>query len=113
MGYHVHHAIAVTSWSAASITEAHRLALEVFAGTSLVSPLCDGVINGFASFFVAPDGSKEGWPESDEMDARRATFIIALRNISRSYVGLDWVEVAFGGDEPLANTRVLDHDGLD
>ena len=109
MGYHIHHAIVVTSWQTKGINEAHRLALRHFGVSSIVSPLRGGLTNGYESFFVAPDGSKEGWPESDDMDIKRTEFKAALRELARRDLWVSWVEVAFGGDEPEINTRVVDH----
>lgn len=94
MGYMAHHTIVVTSWSSESLLAAHTKANELGCGVSnIVGPLQ----NAECSFFVAPDGSKEGWPESDEGDHRRAMFIAWLRR-ERSWC--DWVAVRFGGDDP-------------
>lgn len=41
----------------------------------LVSEIKESVINKYWSFCVFPDGSKEGWEESDEYDKRRDLFV--------------------------------------
>ena len=62
MGYMRHHAILVTSWDAKLLASAHAQAVKMFA---YVSPISPAFVNGYQSFFIPPDGSKEGWPESD------------------------------------------------
>ena len=68
---------------------------EIFNG-QLVSELVKGVINDQCSFFIAPDGSKEGWETSQECDVMRETFTEWLRTEGRRN---DYVEVRFGGDD--------------
>lgn len=95
MGYMCHHTIVVTSWHEESIDEAHTKAEKIFGES--VSKIVEGCINSQYSFFIAPDGSKEGWPESDEGDERRESFIAWMT----SHTGplyVDWVELQFGDD---------------
>ncbi len=68
MGYIVNHTIAVTSTDAPALSAARDFAASTGAAVSLIAA---GAINGSASFFVAPDGSKEGWDESAAGDKRR------------------------------------------
>ena len=98
MGYMCHHAIVVTSWKGELLDQAHGKAVEL--GMS-VSAVTNEVTNGYRSFLVAPDGSKEGWGTSDEGDAARAAFIEWLdeqRYEDRS-TALQWVVVQYGDDE--------------
>lgn len=73
MGNIRHNAIIVTGSDYPDAIEkfdsAHQKARELFG--ELVSEPIEGVINGYRSFFVAPDGSKEGWSESDQYDIKR------------------------------------------
>jgi hypothetical protein len=103
MGYMRHHAICVTSWDGDRLAEAHQQARNLCG--ELVSPIIPGNINGEHSFFVAPDGSKEGWSTSDEGDLNRAALIDFMRQ--ERYAGgyLDWVEVQYGDDE--RETRII------
>ena len=97
MGYMRHHAIVVTSWDSDILEEAHAKAREIFP---YVSPISPPATNGYAAFFIPPDGSKEGWPASDDGDDRRNKFIAWL-NEQRFPDGstvLDWVEVQFGDE---------------
>jgi hypothetical protein len=53
--------------------------------------------NGYVSFLIAPDGSKEGWEASNAGEKQRAEWIAWSRE---GYRGIDWAHVAFGGDDP-------------
>ena len=85
MGYIRHHAIIVTGYTEESIGRAHAKALEIFSdsipaykGRELfcwVSPISPPAINGYLTFFVGPDGSKEGWEPSDFGEELRKTFV--------------------------------------
>lgn len=105
MGYIRHHAIVVTGsrWTIDvgpnhDIEDAHQAAVE--AGCP-VSPIVDGRTNSYASFLVAPDGSKEGWDTSDEGDRARDRFIAWLReNGAGGY--FSWAEVVLGSDDSEA-----------
>lgn len=106
MGYIKHHAIIVTGWEQDRIGwiihEASRLKMRV------IGPSRE-VINGYISVLVCPDGSKEGWPDSDSGDNARAQFKAWL-NAQRYEDGsspLEWVEVAYGSDDGTAT--VEDH----
>jgi len=73
MGYIKHHAIAVTSWDTTLIEKAHKKAITIFDDRT--SNIVESHINGYKSFFIAPDGSKEGWGDSDNGDEERELFI--------------------------------------
>lgn len=59
--------------------------------TQLVSPLCPALTNGYVSFFIAPDGSKEWWDTSDAGDEFREKVRAVLDEHGARYV-----EVGFG-----------------
>ncbi|MED1863332.1 hypothetical protein P4V41_07670 [Fictibacillus nanhaiensis] len=73
MGYIRHNSIIVTGGGYPEADEkfyqAHKKARELF--DSLVSEIIEGLTNGYKSFFVAPDGSKEGWELSNHYDIKR------------------------------------------
>ncbi len=110
MGVIVHNAIVVTGWQDAEMKEARAKAVEIFneafkgytinAGEELVGLLMEGVVNGYSSFFIAPDGSKEGWEASDNGDRARKEFTKWLddKRKNNDYY-LDYVEIEFGGDK--------------
>ena len=98
MGYIAHHAIVVTGFDMAHTDLARQAAQEAFSYVHmeyLVGDLIGPAVNGYCSFVVAPDGSKEGWDESDAGDTARAAFVAWLRTEGM----VDWVEVRFGGDD--------------
>lgn len=100
MGYERNHAIVVTSWKKEALISAHAKALALFKGIAPVTEITDEIINGVRSFLVAPDGSKEGWPQSDAGDTARALFIGWLKEqaYEDGSTCLAFVEVQFGDD---------------
>lgn len=108
MGWVRHHAIIVTGTYGDWIERAHAKALETFDGR-MVSHIVNGVTNDVRSFFVGPDGSKEGWEDSDTTDEKRAVFVEWLRKYAYEDDSspLAWVEVQYG-DEML-RTRIVNH----
>ena len=123
MGYICHHTIVVTSWDEKRLQEAHEQAIKLFSRPridefgkdgSLVSPIIKGVVNGYASFFVAPDGSKEGWATSDNGNEAREQFVTYLRNqaYEDGSTSLNYAEVQFGdeaGDTCILNSSDDDY----
>jgi hypothetical protein len=99
MGYIAHNAIICTAWDEKRLKVARDQAVSIFGGT--VSEIVSSPINGYKSFFVAPDGSKEGWYDSDKGDEKREEFCRWLDNEwSNSDLWIDYVGVRYGGDEP-------------
>ena len=107
MGYIKHNTIVVTSWQDEHIIKSREKAVEIFnkhfendihdKGEKLISQVVNGLVNGYCSFFIAPDGSKEGWDTSDNGDRAREEFIDWLNNDEDNYC--DYVEIVFGGDD--------------
>lgn len=98
MGYIRDHAIVVVGTYDHWIDLAHTEAVRIFPWVSKVSPKA---MNDSQSFFVPPDGSKEGWESSDTGDARRAEFAAWLRSVSfeDGSCPLSWVDVRVSDDE--------------
>jgi len=108
MGHICHHAIIVTAYED-DIERAHEVAEKIFSRsveddwritTATVSPILKGQVNGYDSFCIAPDGSKEGWDHSDQGDQCRKEFIDwlekqAFEDGSNSYA---FAEIQFGDD---------------
>lgn len=119
MGYLRPTAIVVTAtyddWAviarskALEIFGAHKDDLTGFGMDELVSEMVGRTVNSTYSFFVAWDGSKEGWEPSDRGDSAREQFVAWLREQSYGDGSspLDWVEIQYGGDDREA--RVLSH----
>jgi hypothetical protein len=95
MGYMVHHAIVVTAYKD-DINAIRKVAKKTFG--KLVSGLVCSNVNGYKSFFVAPDGSKAGWDESDKGDSDRNAFIEWLKK-NRENRWCEWAEIQYGDDE--------------
>jgi hypothetical protein len=67
-----HHAIVVTSGIRELLDEAHEKATALGC---VVTSIADSRVNGYRSFLIAPDGSKEGWEESEVGDAQREQWV--------------------------------------
>jgi len=104
MGYIRHHAIVVTVICKADAKRVHAEAKAIVPSASDLSP---AMINGYCSFFIPPDGSKEGWDESSQGDDRRHRLKERLRQLHKDGHYNDWVEVFFGEDNSLA--AIVDH----
>lgn len=105
MGYMRHHAIVVASWSDDLLKKAHEVAEGSFPW---VSEIAENSL-GIGSFFVPPDGSKEGWNESDLGDDRRNGFTkwLDAQRYDDGSTSLDWVEIQFGDDNK--KTEIVSH----
>ena len=90
MGVMKNHGIIVSSYSEA-IAKAAIKAQEIGL---LITNTVDARIGYMASFLVVPDGSKEGWPDSNMFDEMREAFKRYLKEQK-----IDWVEVVFGCDD--------------
>jgi len=108
-----HHAIIVsgTPCQDTTVERAHAKAVEIWGESApqQVTHILNAPINGYKSFAILPDGSKEGWSESNTGDGRRDTFIAwmeSCRYKDRSSP-LGWVEVQYDDDE--RDTRVVRH----
>lgn len=109
MGYMCHHAIVVTSFHEIKIHKAYEVAVNLGLGPFLTNKL-QTPVNGFWSFFVGPDGSKEGWPESKDGDRKRYEFIKWL-NEERYEDGstpYDWAVIQYGDE--MGDNRMIGHE---
>jgi len=77
MGYIKHHAILITSFDEEKAKLAHAKAMKLVR--DLTTELKESPVNSDWSFAILPDGSKEGWPESEEYDKLRELFIDWLK----------------------------------
>lgn len=108
MGYFKHHSIIVTCRHEEHLIAARNKAIEIFGkhferypignGVDLISPVISGVVNSQTSFFIAPDGSKEGWEPSNNGDNARAEFLDWLRD-EKDNNYCNYAEIVFGGDD--------------
>lgn len=101
MGYMRHNAIVVTSSSPSAFDKVYAFAV---ASGACVTNVVDGVVNGYRSFMVCPDGSKEGWAQSEVGDLQRFAILDYIRTFAWPEDGsspIDWVEVQFGDDRKV------------
>lgn len=98
MGFIRHHAIIVTHWDIAKAISARDVALLHHLA---VSPIDVTEVNGYATFAVFPDGSKEGWGESANGDIRRNAFVdwLRLQESEPGYPLYEWAELCYGSDD--------------
>ena len=110
MGTIRHNAIVCTSDFEEIINLVHKKAFEIFEGK--VTNVVGGCTNGYSSFLVVPDGSKEDQDTSDEWDNKRDEFIEWINGYiftdgefknEELNIYLDYVELSFGGDYEGAN----------
>lgn len=99
MSYKRHNAIVVTSWSKYLVVLARIHAEEI---GMQVTDIRESPTNSEYTFLVCPDGSKEGWDESDAGDSRREVFRrwLASQLYDDGSGPLSWVEIAYGNDGP-------------
>lgn len=103
MGWILHQAIVVTTFDKQRVKAAHEEAKRIFNG--YVTEVIISPVNFYYSFLIPPDGSKDGWPDSDQGDERRAEFGAWVR--AQAYEDgsnvFDAIEISYGGiDEPEA-----------
>lgn len=114
MGYMRHHAVLVTSWDSPVIELAHEVATKLVdrydVHPCIVSPVTEQATNGYRSFAVFPDGSKEGWKASDQGDGYRQALVEYLdsQRHGDGSSNLDWCLVQYGDDNH--DNRVLRHE---
>jgi hypothetical protein len=84
------------------INKAREIAISIFP---YVSPLSPETMNGYQSFFIPPDGSKEDWDESEVGDDQRDKFIeqLKLMEYEDGSSPICWVEVQFGDDNNISS----------
>jgi len=101
MGYIKHNAIIVTSWKDTAILEAAKQA-KTF-GLTILGP-GEEAVNDYRTLLVCPDGSEEGWDESNRGDQRRELFRewLDAQAYEDGSTALEWVEVVYGSDDAEA-----------
>lgn len=107
MGYMRHQAIIVTDYDNIRLEANRAKAVELFGPQ--VSNIVESKTNGYRTFFIGPDGSKEGWDTSAEGDSARDEFKAHLK--SQAYEDGsgpgDWAEVTYQDDGK--NIGITDH----
>lgn len=104
MGYIKHKAIIVTDSNKISIEKVHRKCKKIIENylkkvefkhcyVPMLTEIVKSVCNGFYSFMIATDGSKEGWEVSNDMKDVRKDIINYL--ISKQ---IEYAYITYGGD---------------
>ena len=98
MGYMKHDAIVISSWDNEAIKEAADMAREY--GLEVLGPSTT-VTNGIRTLLICPDGSKEGWEESNAFDIKRASYLAYLNSIryDDNSSCLSWVAISYSNDD--------------
>lgn len=109
MGYSCHTPVFVMGFQDEAVAEAHAAAVEIFGQAAPVSPVLESPWNAWRSFYVAPDGSKEGGTGSTEGDRAREAFVAWLRAARRRGLWLQWLEIEMPEDGRAA-IRACDDD---
>lgn len=99
MGYVKHHSIAITTFDKDLILSARSNAVQIF-GESSVTEIILSKINMYFTIFIAPDGSKEGWEESDKGDSDRNQMIKWIESMKHEddSNSIDYCEFSYGSD---------------
>lgn len=106
MGYMRHHAIVISAGYGDYLEQARAKAIEL---GMQVTEIVESHTNGVTTFLIIPDGSKEGWSESDAGDGRRDSMKewLDLQRYEDGSGPLHWVEVQYGDDD--RETKVVSH----
>lgn len=101
MGYVAHDAVIVTTSDARKEfpdIEAFRASLPEKFRPLVIGPI-EAPMNGYISYAWLPDGSKEGWDDSNEADEHRARFVALFdQRYEDGSSHDDVVQVRFGED---------------
>jgi len=83
--------------------ELFKTYMEASSGSKLLTEIKESLINNYFTFFIIPDGSKEGYDASDDGDIIRQKLIEHLKTvIAATEFHLSYAELAFGGDDGKA-----------
>lgn len=111
-----HHTIVITSNEKPkleslrnAIINLYKEKMEAKKGGQLVTPLFESLINNFNTFYVIPDGSKEGYDASDDGDLIRK-LIVQLCEKYKEADGsnpIRYAELYYGDDDN--KSEILNH----
>lgn len=98
MGVINHNAVIATTWSDDKADELQKWIDNLEETERSLIVRSGSWVNGYNSFAVMPDGSKESWDESDAGDNFRFRVMerLLLDNYDDGSSPWDWVEVGFG-----------------
>ena len=92
-----------------SISDIFKRNMEAKNGFQLISPIVSSLINNYYTFFISPDGSKEGYDLSDDADRIRPLIIDLLKvyQTENSSIEINFVELFYGDDSLPA--QIINH----
>ncbi len=106
-----HHTIAITSNDKSQLDALRNKLISIYKdkmeakkGSQIISPIIESLINSFCTFYIVPDGSKEGYDASEDGDTVRKSICELIEtykqpdgeNIFR------YIEVSYGADDATA-----------
>ena len=111
MSQMLYHSIVVTSRDQILLEKTYERANKLFG--ILVTPIMLSIVNRCFTYFIAPDGSKEGWDTSYEYDVLRKDFIDYLKSFTYDdgSTSIKYCEFCYGGDSDGFETRIINHSG--
>jgi len=111
MGQMHHHSIVVTSGDQKLLEKTYKKANKLFG--ILVTPIMQSVINGYFTYFISPDGSKEYWDSSNAYNDHREEFIDYLKSFKYDdgSTSINYCEFCYGGESDGFKTCIINHSG--
>lgn len=99
MGYIRHHTIAITSWKKEELEKLH-IKINAIA-PNIITNIYKSPLNGYHTFYLIPDGSKEGWEESEAYNEirNRIKNIIKEMKYDDGSNCIRFCELYYGGDD--------------
>lgn len=86
--------------------ELYKLHMEASSGSHLVSEIKESIVNHYCSFFIIPDGSKEGYDASDDSDIIREKLIDFIKPlVTAEEYHLSYGEISYGADNGVTTFR--------
>ncbi len=91
------------------IAELYKKNMEAKNGFQLISPVVQSLINNYFTFFIAPDGSKEGYDLSEDGDRVRQKVVELLESYQTTdgTFPVSYAELFYGDD--TAPAKILHH----
>ena len=106
-----YHSIVVTSRDQILLEKTHKRAKQLFG--ILVTPIMLSIINRCFTYFISPDGSKEGWDLSNTYNDLRKEFTDYLKSFTYDdgSTSIKYCEFCYGGESDGFETRIINHSG--
>lgn len=99
MGIMNHNAVIATTWSSEKADILQKWIEKLTKDEQrFIVRVEETLTNGYHTFIIVPDGSKEGWEDSNNGDRLRELIIMRLSkdNYNDNSSPWDWVEIGFG-----------------